>query len=42
MWAGALMLIADMNQPRAGAIRVDPAPLLWTIQGFGPGNPASR
>jgi hypothetical protein len=35
MWAGGMVLIADLNRPRVGAIRVDPAPLRWTIQGFG-------
>jgi hypothetical protein len=32
MWAGGMALIADLNRPRIGAIRVDPAPLVWTIQ----------
>lgn len=35
MWGGAMMLVADMNRPRIGAIQVDPAPLQWTIEGFG-------
>jgi hypothetical protein len=35
MWAGGMVLIADLNRPRIGVIRVDPAPLVWTIQGFG-------
>jgi hypothetical protein len=35
MWAGGMVLIADLNRPRVGAIRVDPSPLRWTIQGFG-------
>jgi hypothetical protein len=35
MWAGAMVLIADLNRPRTGAIRVDPAPLMWTLKGFG-------
>ena len=34
MWSGGMVLIADLNRPRVGAIRVDPAPLLWTIEGF--------
>ena len=34
MWTGGMVLIADLNRPRLGAIRVDPAPLVWTIQGF--------
>jgi hypothetical protein len=42
MWAGAMMLIVDMNRPRIGGIRVNPAPLLWTIQGFGSGDAAPR
>jgi hypothetical protein len=37
MWAGAVMLIVDLNRPRVGTIRVDPTPLIWTIQGFAPG-----
>jgi hypothetical protein len=34
MWTGGMMLIVDLNRPRQGSIRVDPAPLIWTIQGF--------
>jgi hypothetical protein len=34
MWTGGMALIMDLNQPRLGSIRVDPAPLIWTIQGF--------
>jgi hypothetical protein len=34
MWAGGMVLIADLNRPRIGAIRVDPAPLIWTVQSF--------
>jgi hypothetical protein len=34
MWAGGMALIADLNRPRIGAIRVDPAPLVWTIKTF--------
>jgi hypothetical protein len=34
MWAGGMVLIADLNRPRIGEIRVDPSPLRWTIQGF--------
>jgi hypothetical protein len=36
MWSGAIMLIADLNRPRIGAIKVDPRPLIWTVQGFAP------
>jgi hypothetical protein len=36
MWAGAMVLIVDLNRARLGTIRVDPAPLVWTIEGFGP------
>ena len=35
MWAGGMVLIADLNRPRVGVILVDPAPLVWAIQGFG-------
>jgi hypothetical protein len=34
MWAGGMSLIADLNRPRIGAIRVDPAPLLWVLREF--------
>jgi hypothetical protein len=34
MWAGGMVLIADLERPRIGAIRVDPAPLVWVVQGF--------
>jgi hypothetical protein len=37
MWAGALVLILDFDRARSGSIRVDPAPLIWTIEGFGSG-----
>ena len=31
MVSGAMVLIMDLNRPRAGLIRVNPAPLVWTI-----------
>jgi hypothetical protein len=34
MWTGGMAFVSDLNQPRLGSIRVDPAPLIWTIQGF--------
>jgi hypothetical protein len=37
MWAGGMVLIADLERPRIGAIRVDPAPLVWVVQGFDQG-----
>ena len=39
MWTGGMVLIIDLNRPRLGAIRVDPAPLVWTIQGFTAASP---
>ena len=36
MWSGGMLLIVDLNQPRMGNIKADVAPLVWTIQGFGP------
>lgn len=42
MWTGAIILIVDLNRPRLGWIKVDPAPLTWTIQGFGSGTPPAR
>lgn len=35
-WSSGLVLIVDLNDPRRGVIQVDPAPLVWTVQGFGP------
>jgi hypothetical protein len=35
MWTGGVVLIVDLNEPRVGLIHVDPAPLVWTVQGFG-------
>ncbi len=35
-WSSALVLIVDMNDPTKGSIGVDPAPLVWAIEGFGP------
>ncbi len=34
MWAGGMVLIVDLNRPRIGSIRVDPAPMVWVIQAF--------
>jgi len=39
MWTGGMVLIADLNRPRFGSIRVDPAPLVWTIEGFASSSP---
>ena len=41
MWTGGMLLIVDLNRPRQGKIRVDPAPLVWTLQGFSSGAPAA-
>jgi hypothetical protein len=40
MWTGGMALIMDLNQPRLGSIRVDPAPLVWTIHGFAGPSPS--
>jgi hypothetical protein len=34
MWASTITSIADLAAPRIGALRVDPAPYRWAIQGF--------
>lgn len=34
MWASTITSVADLAAPRIGAVRVDPAPYLWTQQGF--------
>jgi hypothetical protein len=39
MWTGGMVLVVDLNRPRFGATRVDPAPLIWTIQGFTASSP---
>jgi hypothetical protein len=39
MWTGGMTLILDLNRPRLGTTRVDPAPLVWTIQGFAAPSP---
>ena len=39
MVSGAMILIIDFNRPRTGLTRVNPAPLVWTIQGFAPAVP---
>jgi hypothetical protein len=39
MWTGGMVLVVDLNRPRLGSMRVDPAPLVWTIQGFGTPSP---
>jgi hypothetical protein len=42
MWTGGMILIIDLSRPRIGMVRVDPAPLSWTIQGFGSGSASGR
>jgi hypothetical protein len=34
MWAGGMALVADLNRPRIGSVRVDPAPLAWMVLDF--------
>jgi len=36
LWSSTMVLISDINRPRATSISVTPAPLEWTLQGFGP------
>lgn len=36
VWTASIVLVADIDNPRAGQVRIDPAPLVWTLQGFGP------
>ncbi len=35
VWTLAIVLIIDIDRPQTGEVRVDPAPLVWTLQGFG-------
>jgi hypothetical protein len=34
--AFAFILVVDLDRPRSGNIRVDPAPLIWTLEGLPP------
>jgi hypothetical protein len=36
VWTVAIVLIIDIDRPQTGEVRIDPAPLVWTLQGFGP------
>ena len=36
VWTLAIVLILDIDRPQSGEVRIDPAPLVWTLQGFGP------
>lgn len=36
VWTLAIVLILDIDRPQTGEVRIDPAPLVWTLQGFGP------
>ena len=36
VWTLAIVLIIDIDRPQSGQVRIDPAPLVWTLQGFGP------
>ncbi len=36
IWTLAIVLIIDIDRPQSGEVRIDPAPLVWTLQGFGP------
>ena len=36
VWTLAIVLIVDIDRPQSGEVRINPAPLVWTLQGFGP------
>ena len=36
VWTLAIVLIIDIDRPQSGQVRISPAPLVWTLQGFGP------
>jgi hypothetical protein len=40
LWSSTMTLIIDVNRPRQGTVTVSPAPLEWTLEGFG--TPAVR
>ena len=35
LWSSALVLSVDINRPRQGTVTISPAPIEWTIEGFG-------
>jgi len=35
LWSSALVLIVDINRPRQGTVTISPAPIEWTVEGFG-------
>jgi len=35
-WTLAIGLVVDIDAPRQGSVRVDPAPLVWTLESWGP------
>jgi hypothetical protein len=36
VWTLTIVLIIDIDRPQSGEVRINPAPLVWTLQGFGP------
>ena len=34
-WTLAIILIIDIDRPQDGEVRIDPGPMIWTLQGFG-------
>jgi hypothetical protein len=38
VWCASVLLTIDLDRPREGVIAIDPAPLIWTLQGFGSGS----
>ncbi len=35
-WTLTIVLVLDIDAPRAGSVRVDPSPLIWTLESWGP------
>ncbi len=35
-WTMTMVLVVDIDAPRAGSVRVDPSPLIWTLESWGP------
>jgi hypothetical protein len=34
-WTVGLVLVVDIDSPRSGSVRIDPAPLVWTLESWG-------
>lgn len=40
-WTLAMGLVLDLDSPSRGSVRISPAPLVWTLESWGPSPPSS-